>query len=144
MQKVYDATQELEKERITEEAEIQSEINQEIAPLQRDIKRLRLKQEEGESVDVVTLNAKTSLLESIQLQQQQKLARKREEFNNSRRERLRSIQLDAENEIQEIQKKFKLYAVFLPPIPPLLVGLIVFTRRRLREREGISKARRLR
>ena len=144
MQKVYDATQELEKERITEEAEIQSEINQEIAPLQRDIKRLRMKQEKGEAVDVVTLNAKTSLLESIQRQQQQKLARKREEFNNSRRERLRSIQLDAENEIQEIQKKFKLYAVFLPPIPPLLVGLIVFTRRRLREREGISKARRLR
>ena len=46
-------------------------------------------------------------------------------------------------EIQKIQRKFKLAAVIIPPIPPLLVGLIVFTRRRLREREGISKDRRL-
>jgi ABC-2 type transport system permease protein len=32
-------------------------------------------------------------------------------------------------------------AVFLPPIPPLLVGIIVFVSRRLKEREGISKTR---
>ena len=31
--------------------------------------------------------------------------------------------------------------VVLPPIPPLLVGLIVFVKRRLREREGIAKTR---
>ena len=60
-----------------------------------------------------------------------------------RNENLRSIQLDAELKIQEIQRKFKLAAVIIPPIPPLIVGLIVFTRRRLREREGISKARRI-
>jgi hypothetical protein len=28
-----------------------------------------------------------------------------------------------------------------PVIPPLLIGLIVFIRRRLREREGISRSR---
>lgn len=55
----------------------------------------------------------------------------------------RATDLDAELQIQEIQRKFKLAAVIIPPIPPLLVGLIVFTRRRLREREGISKARRI-
>jgi ABC-2 type transport system permease protein len=31
--------------------------------------------------------------------------------------------------------------VVLPPIPPLLVGFIVFAKRRLREREGIAKTR---
>jgi ABC-2 type transport system permease protein len=66
-----------------------------------------------------------------------------EELGNGVRENIRGIELDAELKIQQIQRQFKLAAVILPPIPPLLVGLIVFTRRRLREREGISKARRL-
>ena len=143
MQEVYDKTQELQNEQIVARAEIESKINEEINPLRNEIKALENKRDNGEQIDVLAHNAKKQLLENIQLQQQQRMAKKQEELNNSHRESLRSIQLDAENEIQEIQKKFKLYAVFIPPIPPLLVGLIVFTRRRLREREGISKARRL-
>ena len=143
MQEVYEATQQLEIERMQAEAEIQSQINEEIGPLQSEIKKLQKKKENGEPIDSLALTYKEQLLENIQLEQQQRMQKKQEELNNSRREKLRSIQLDAENKIQEIQKKFKLYAVFIPPIPPLLVGLIVFTRRRLREREGISKARRL-
>ena len=143
MQEVYDKTQELQNEQIVARAEIESKINEEVTPLRNEIKGLENKRDKGEQIDLRALNAKKQLLENIQLQQQQRMAKKQEELNNSHRESLRSIQLDAENEIQEIQKKFKLYAVFIPPIPPLLVGLIVFTRRRLREREGISKARRL-
>ena len=79
-----------------------------------------------------------------QQEQSAKFQSQVQELENDRREKLRSIQLDAELEIQEIQRRFKLAAVISPPIPPLLVGLIVFTRRRLREREGISKARRIR
>ena len=44
-------------------------------------------------------------------------------------------------EILKIQNWYKFWAVFIPPIPPLLVGLIVFVHRRLREREGVTKAR---
>ena len=43
--------------------------------------------------------------------------------------------------ILEIQNFYKFLAVALPPIPPLLVGLVVFVSRRLREREGIAKSR---
>ena len=139
----YEATQDLEIERIQAEAQIQANINEEVGPLQSDIKKLETKRSNGDPIDINELNAKQQLFENIQLQQKQRMAQKQEELGNSHREQLRSIQLDAENKIQEIQKKFKLYAVFIPPIPPLLVGLIVFTRRRLREREGISKARRL-
>jgi ABC-2 type transport system permease protein len=34
-----------------------------------------------------------------------------------------------------------MWAVVLPPIPPLLVALVVFFTRRAREREGVSRAR---
>ena len=72
-----------------------------------------------------------------------KFQNRRAELDNERREKKRQIELEAELKIQETQRQFKLAAVVLPPIPPLLVGLFVFARRRLREREGISKARRL-
>ncbi len=43
--------------------------------------------------------------------------------------------------IQMIQGKYKFYAVALPPIPPLLIGLLVFITRRVREYEGVPKTR---
>ena len=143
MQEVYDATQQLEQERLQAESEVKNAITEEIGPLTDEIARMEKLRAENKPVDVLALITKKRLAENIQLQQQQKLTQKQEELANSTRENLRGIQLDAEKKIQEIQKKFKLSAVFIPPIPPLLVGLIVFTRRRLREREGISKARRL-
>lgn len=39
------------------------------------------------------------------------------------------------------QDMYKLMAILIPPIPPLLVGAAVFFNRRVREREGISESR---
>jgi ABC-2 type transport system permease protein len=51
------------------------------------------------------------------------------------------IQRGIDREIRGIQFWCKFWAVVLPLIPPLLVGLVVFVQRRLREREGVAKAR---
>ncbi|MCH7728935.1 MAG: hypothetical protein IH991_20975 [Planctomycetes bacterium] len=40
-----------------------------------------------------------------------------------------------------IQNTYKVIAVVIPPIAPLLIAFVVFVRRRLREREGVSKER---
>ena len=64
----------------------------------------------------------------------QQLARERDEG-------IEKIQRETDLEILRIQNSIKFLAVALPPIPPLLVGLVVFVRRRLREREGVSKSR---
>jgi ABC-2 type transport system permease protein len=40
-----------------------------------------------------------------------------------------------------MQNRVKATAAILPCLPPLLIGIIVFASRRLRERENISKAR---
>ncbi len=65
----------------------------------------------------------------------------REQLQRDRDEGIEKIRRDTDLEILKIQNSIKLWAVALPPIPPLLVGLVVFVRRRLREREGISKSR---
>ena len=143
MQEVYDLTQENEINFSSAREEIQSKIQQEIGPRVEEYRLEEEKLKRGEPIDTAAHTALRGFLEQKQREQQQIYDRKIEELRNESREKLRRIQLDAELKIQEIQRKFKLMAVLLPPIPPLLVGLVVFTRRRLREREGISKARRL-
>lgn len=44
-------------------------------------------------------------------------------------------------EIERVQNTYKLWAVLLPPIPPLLIAVVVFFTRRFREREGVSRLR---
>lgn len=56
-------------------------------------------------------------------------------------ENVKEARRQTEVKIRDIQTRYKLLAAFIPPIPPLLVALIVFVSRRLREREGIIKAR---
>ena len=40
-----------------------------------------------------------------------------------------------------MQGAYKLWAVLIPPIPPLLVAGFVFLNRRAKEREGVSSKR---
>ncbi len=112
--------------------------------LRRDVSRLEEERNAGNVIDEAALEARRNLLEQVERGEAQKLQQLMEEMQNERNEKIRSIRLKSELQIQEIQRRYKLAAVLIPPIPPLLLGLIVFTRRRLREREGISKARRIR
>ncbi len=143
MQEVFDLDQQLQIELTTNLSKAQNDIREKLRPLQQEIEKELNKKNSGQSYDAVKLAAKQQLLEQQLRDQSDKYQAKQMEFENDRREKKRRIDLDAELQIQEIQRKFKLAAVIIPPIPPLLVGLFVFTRRRLREREGISKARRL-
>lgn len=135
--------QEYEKDYQTRMTNARTDAQQQVADLQRDVQRMFDAQAEGQEVDVVALDAKQKLLELSIRNENEKLQRINEEMVNERNEMIRSTRLNAELKIQEIQRRYKLAAVLIPPIPPLVLGLIVFTRRRLREREGISKARRL-
>ncbi|MDG2185833.1 MAG: Gldg family protein [Mariniblastus sp.] len=143
MGKVYQATQNFEKDFMIARNEIEQSLRSSLRPLEDQIRDMQARQARGERVDMMELTAKQQIKNQLEQEQVGKFQRLVEELENERRENLRSIQLDAELEIQEKQRNFKLAAVIIPPIPPLLVGLVVFTRRRLREREGISKARRL-
>ena len=143
MQRVYELDQQLQIDYETNLLGAQTEIRKKTASLEESIRKEMKKKDSQQPYDAVKLKAQQGLLEQEIREQSAKFQSKQVEFENERRDKKRRIDLDAELEIQEIQRKFKLAAVVIPPIPPLLVGLVVFTRRRLREREGISKARRL-
>ncbi|HND51077.1 MAG TPA: Gldg family protein [Pirellulaceae bacterium] len=71
----------------------------------------------------------------------QRFENKKDQLKRERDERLKETGRKLEQQIDQIQDEFKAWAVSLPLIPPLLVGLAVWVVRRTREREGISKAR---
>jgi ABC-2 type transport system permease protein len=72
---------------------------------------------------------------------QRQLAIKLEQHKRDRDREIRETERTLAQEVRKVQDNRKLWAVLLPPIPPLIVAFIVFFSRRASEREGVSKAR---
>ena len=143
LQKVFDINNEYEKEYKRELETAQVAARKKLRPLIEEIKVLEDKRSDNKPYNAAALAAKQGILKQQEQEQQQKLTVKVQELNLELNEKKRQAELDAELAIQEVQRSYKLAAVVLPVIPPFLLGVFVFTRRRLREREGISKDRRL-
>ncbi len=121
-------------------AQVRQEFEEATQPLVQNIEDLQKRRTQGENVTAQL----EQLIGTYQQRQQEENQRLQQELtvqNNRLQDEERLIRREAENAIQKIQRGYKVMAVLLPPIPPLILGLIVFTRRRLREREGVSKAR---
>jgi ABC-2 type transport system permease protein len=64
-----------------------------------------------------------------------------ERLKRERDEQLKKLETKLAGEVRRVQDNYKTWAVLIPPIPPLLVGLFVFFKRRAAEREGVNKSR---
>ncbi len=138
MQTEFEVTQKFDKESMQTQMALRAKLEKSLGPLSKEIKAM---EDQGQLNEEYRLKKQT--LEAMQREELQPAIAQLEQMDIDRQETLRRIRLDAELKIQKTQRNFKLAAVVIPPIPPLLMGLIVWTRRRLLEREGISKARRL-
>ncbi|TWT93836.1 Gldg family protein [Stieleria varia] len=129
-QKTYD-----EKVREADEAREKA-----LQSLKEELKDMQEKSRDGKIPQRV-LEAKQIEFQTIseRLQTKQDISNvkaKREQEKN-----IADIRREADQKVTSIQNKVKGYAVALPCIPPLIVGVVVFAARRLRERENISKSR---
>ena len=102
---------------------------------------LQEKQRKGEEPDFQAVKDAVD-----QLNMQKKLSDRRVDVEVQRvsrqfKEKAQKIRRDMELNIDAWQNWIKALALILPIIPPLLVGIVVFVGRMLREREGISRAR---
>lgn len=120
--------------------EAQQNMDKELQSLRKEIDRLRQESEDGK-VSQAVLQEKLTRFQIKQEAQQRALDVKRQKSERDRERRIREIQRLADQEVTAIQNQVKTAAVVLPCIPPLIIGVIVFASRRLRERENISKSR---
>jgi ABC-2 type transport system permease protein len=120
--------------------EAQEKMDEELQSLREEIERLKKESEDG-TIPRPLLEAKVEEFEIKQRAEQQALEVKRQKSELERERRIREIQRAANQEVTEIQNDVKAAAVVIPCIPPLIVGIVVFASRRLRERENISKSR---
>lgn len=89
------------------------------------------------------VNAQEVLIRVAMAQQdgQRRLDARLEQLKQKRDREINSIETKLALEIRRVQDQYKLWAVLLPPIPPLLVAVGVLLTRRSREREGVSRSR---
>jgi ABC-2 type transport system permease protein len=116
---------------------------------QTDFENARIKAQAGFDQKIQELQKRTGVDQrqaaidvlAAQQQGQRELDVKLETLKNERDQSLKSAQRELDKTVHSVQDRYKLWAILLPPIPPLIVGFIVFFNRRAREREGVSRAR---
>jgi ABC-2 type transport system permease protein len=72
---------------------------------------------------------------------QRRLDAENERLQRELERKIQQIERGLDRQVRQVQDRFKLLAVSIPPILPLLMGVLVFFNRRAREREGVSKSR---
>jgi ABC-2 type transport system permease protein len=130
---------EFDKEFKQSEEDAKEQMQQSIEELQAEVDRIQ-KSEDGK-LDRKALEQARMRLSLKQLVEERRRDTRIEELRRDRDRKLKEINRNLELETFKVQNEFKAWAVLLPPIPPLIVGLAVFVYRRLREREGVAKER---
>ena len=120
--------------------EIDEKRDIDLKSLRDELEDLQKKSADGK-IDRAVILAKQTEFRVRDEQMQRLKAVKQRKYERDRERNVAKIQRLADQKVTTIQNKVKAYAVALPCIPPLIVGIIVFASRRLRERENISKAR---
>lgn len=77
----------------------------------------------------------------IQESGQKRLEAKTADLQKKRNQQVAQAERKLAMEVRHVQDTYKMMAVLLPPIPPLLIGLFVFFQRRSGEREGVTSTR---
>ena len=77
----------------------------------------------------------------VKIDRERKKQIKLEQLEQELKQNTDRIQTELNLKIQRLQNTYKMCAVVLPPVPPLLVAVFVFFTRRVREREGVARSR---
>ncbi|HMP08524.1 MAG TPA: hypothetical protein PJ982_19420, partial [Lacipirellulaceae bacterium] len=136
--RIEEATREYREKAASEREEFIAEIQKR----QREAtEAMQKKIEEVESrTDLRDLEMEV-LLEQTRRKEQAKLEAEIASLADERRSKLKEIEFEQGQEVRSVQDRYKLYALLIPPIPPLLLALAVFFRRRELERQGVSRER---
>jgi ABC-2 type transport system permease protein len=141
----WEQEQEVEFQKAFDEAvkAAEEENRKEIANFEKKLQELQEKQrqEGGAGIRLVDVQKAAQDLAEVTQRLNRRLDVRREQLRRERDDKIELIRRETDLEILRTKNQYKVLAVTLPAIPPLLIGFLVFVRRRLREREGIARSR---
>jgi ABC-2 type transport system permease protein len=118
----------------------QENIEKELQTFREELAELERRNADGR-VSRAVVQEKVQQLRIKQEALERALAVRRAKAERERDQNILAIQRDADLTVTRMQNQVRAASAALPCIPPLVIGVIVFASRRLRERENISKAR---
>jgi len=72
---------------------------------------------------------------------QRRLEAKLDQLKKKRDREINRIETQLQLQVRRVQNWYKWWAVALPPIPPMIVGIAIFFYRRWQEKEGVARSR---
>lgn len=108
------------------EKEADERATKELDERREQLKKRVAEIQENENLDPL---ARQQMMQAAQQTEQQRLSLAEAQIEQQKNEQIRKIRADTERRIRSLESGIRAWAVWLPPIPALLLGLAVFVRR---------------
>lgn len=121
-------------------ADAEAEAKKVTEKVQQLLKEVEDKQQRGEDVDPAEVIAIRRNLRAQEGHIERKVAVERERLQRDMNAELAQVERKRDQAVQSAQNNYKVIAI-IPTFFPMVVGLIVWAYRRVREREGVARSR---
>ena len=136
--KIDEATRDYREESLKKEKEFVTDIMQRIEEAKQSYQQ---KVDEVDQREGLSDIARRQLKERVEIEEGEILAADINALNGELNRTKKQNQYELKQKIRAEEDFYKFLAILIPPIPPLLLALFVFFRRRSAEREGVAKER---
>ncbi|HEY5312485.1 MAG TPA: hypothetical protein VIK18_08185, partial [Pirellulales bacterium] len=138
LERVEAATQKAREDFVTNREKFVKVFDDALAKQEQKFKEELDKLKERKDIDPQQMAIEAQI---IQDRNQRLLQVRRDQLQKERDLKTRDIERKLTLTVRGVQNGYKLWALLLPPIAPLLIGLAVLVNRRAGEREGVARSR---
>jgi ABC-2 type transport system permease protein len=136
--KIEEATEDQRTAALKEQSQFNSDLKKEIAAAQKDFQKKISDLEGRKDLDPRVLE---HMVEEARIRLQNGLTAQINSLQRKASQEVKQSERDLVAKVRGVQDWYKLLAVLLPPIPPILLAFFVFFHRRKAEQEGVDTRR---